>query len=299
MDHSLLGPTDTAISDKTSSNSVNLFVGGILPEITESQLYNYFRKFGDVTRVEISQTSKGKSKRFGYVLITPRIEISSLLKMEHKISEVTIRVETALEMDQVIQQQLSKCERKIFVTGPTLKNASSSAVQESLRKYAEVDKVKMIRTDKKKFACCFITLAKHADVKYLLEQKSLVLEDFGTLVFHRFLPRCIRGQGLPSEDSNFTHDLHESTSELVEGGTDANTSKIAFPTIAIRKGLNLPNFANINYQRPNSSLSSLPSGQRNICTPLPFVLSGVGRPFDPNIRLNLAKPFQSNQLLRP
>lgn len=43
-----------------------MFVGGLDPSVTETDLFNYFKKFGTVTKVKIVQ-SHGKSRGFGFV----------------------------------------------------------------------------------------------------------------------------------------------------------------------------------------------------------------------------------------
>jgi RNA recognition motif. (a.k.a. RRM, RBD, or RNP domain) len=272
---------------ESHTETTRLYVGGILPEITESQLYNYFRKFGDVTRVEISQTSKGKSKRFGYVTLQSRIMVESLLKIKHKLSGIELRVEIAMGADQVAHKQLSKNELKLFVTGLVLKHASPFSVLQAFSKCADVTKVKLMRTDKKKLACCFITLANHADVKYLLEQKSLVLENFGTLVFHRFLPRSIREEVLSRTNPEIAFDLHQSASKPIKVGSGPYDSQENYPTVIYRKDGHLPIAASNHSQTDTYSNSALTLKDNKLPAPLLIVDSGIRQPSDPNLRFNI------------
>ena len=53
--------------ERTNVGSSRLFVGDLLAGTTESQLYNYFRKFGALQQVFIPHSVRGKSKMFAFV----------------------------------------------------------------------------------------------------------------------------------------------------------------------------------------------------------------------------------------
>jgi RNA recognition motif. (a.k.a. RRM, RBD, or RNP domain) len=174
----------------TSSEPTRLFVGGLVPEVTESQLYNYFRKFGVLTECEIPKTIRGKKKRFGYISFARDRDARAVLQLEHHlVLGSPVQVELALSTLEIFHEQLRKSKCKLFVSGDLIALADPNNIFEELSNYGEVEKVKKLRTDKKSFNSCFVTMKSIADAEYLLEQKSLVLPTLQKVTFKRFVPR--------------------------------------------------------------------------------------------------------------
>ena len=167
-----------------------LFVGGLAPEVTESQLYNYFRKFGVLTECEIPKTIRSKKKKFGYVSFMHETTAQNVLKVSnHEILGSLIEVEPALSTVEIFHEQLRKSNCKLFVSGDLIAIADPSTIFNEISPFGEVDKVKKLRTDKRSFNSCFVTMKTIADAEYLLEQKSLVLPSLQKVTFKRFVPR--------------------------------------------------------------------------------------------------------------
>jgi len=167
-----------------------LFIGGLVPEVTESQLYNYFRKFGVLTECEIPKTIRGKKKRFGYISFARDRDAKAVLHLDHHlVLGSPVQVELALSTLAIFHEQLRKSKCKLFVSGDLISLADPNIIMEELSVYGQVEKVKKLRTDKKSFNSCFVTMKSIADAEYLLEQKSLVLPTLQKVTFKRFVPR--------------------------------------------------------------------------------------------------------------
>ncbi len=167
-----------------------LFVGGLAPEVTESQLYNYFRKFGVLTECEIPKATRGKKNKFGYIAFQNNHYTAAALNYpRHILQGSAIQVEPALSTLEIFHEQLRKSKSKLFVSGDSIAAAELSVIFHEISAYGRVEKVKKLRTDKKSFNSCFVTMKTIADAEYLLEQKSLVLPSLQKVTFKRFVPR--------------------------------------------------------------------------------------------------------------
>ena len=175
---------------QTSPNPNRVFVGGLPTEMTESQLYNYFRKFGVLTECEIPKTIRGKKKKFGYVAFQTEHQAQAvLLEPQHFILSSPIQVEPALSTVEIFHEQLRKSKCKLFVSGDLIAMSELSLIFNEISAFGKVEKVKKLRTDKRSFNSCFVTMKTIADAEYLLEQKSLVLPNLHKVTFKRFVPR--------------------------------------------------------------------------------------------------------------
>jgi RNA recognition motif-containing protein len=189
-----------ASTTPTSSSPMRLFVGGLVPEVTESQLYNYFRKFGVLTECDIPKTIRGKKKKFGYISFSQEIDAQTVLQSEnHYILGSPIQVELALSTLDIFHEQLRKSKCKLFVSGDLIAGSDAAIIYKEISTFGVVEKVKKLRTDKKSFNSCFVTMKSIADAEYLLEQKSLVLPTLMKVTFKRFVPRG-RGEDQDLED---------------------------------------------------------------------------------------------------
>ena|SRR3990167_2865820 len=183
---------DTAYSSFNANEPTKtrrLFVGGLMPDVTESHLYDYFRKFGVLTECEIPHTIRGKKKKFGYVSFLKKYDAESILQMPHEILGSKVQLEFALSTVEIFHEQLRKSKCKLFVSGDLIASTDPTTIFGEIATYGQVEKVKKLRTDKKCFNSCFVTMKTVADAEFLLQQKSLVLPILQKVTFKRFVPR--------------------------------------------------------------------------------------------------------------
>src|SRR3990167_2139367 len=167
-----------------------LFVGGLVPEVTESHLYDYFRKFGVLTECEIPKTIRGKKKKFGYVSFMRDCDAETTLRISnHEILGSHIQLEFALSTVEIFHEQLRKSKCKLFVSGDLIASLDPAVIYREISAFGHVEKVKKLRTDKKSFNSCFVTMKTVSDAEFLLQQKSLVLPILQKVTFKRFVPR--------------------------------------------------------------------------------------------------------------
>lgn len=84
--------------DKTPGK---IFVGGIPPSVTQSDLQKHFNKFGDVSDCVIMQDKvTGKSRGFGFVTFKDSQVISKVLKEVHKLDGKEVDCKNAVPRDQ-------------------------------------------------------------------------------------------------------------------------------------------------------------------------------------------------------
>src|SRR3990167_3650354 len=183
---------DTAYSSFNANEPTKtrrLFVGGLMPDVTESHLYDYFRKFGVLTECEIPHTIRGKKKKFGYVSFLKKYDAESILQMPHEILGSKVQLEFALSTVEIFHEQLRKSKCKLFVSGDLIASLDPAVIYREISAFGHVEKVKKLRTDKKSFNSCFVTMKTVSDAEFLLQQKSLVLPILQKVTFKRFVPR--------------------------------------------------------------------------------------------------------------
>jgi RNA recognition motif-containing protein len=223
--------------------SIKLFVGGIDPTLTESQLYNYFRKFGVLTEFVPPKSTKRRKMKFNYVTYLRHEDTQSVLNQaNHNINGFSIQVEPALSTTEIFNEQLRKLNSKLFVSGNLIGTADPQTISQELSIFANVRKVKKIRTDIKSFNSCFVTMQSIADAEYLLEQKSLVLPTLQRVTFRRYVPRGGVSAEVTAENKRLAKARQKSPYRLVceslkEFHQDTPCASQVDTTITIRAGL--------------------------------------------------------------
>jgi RNA recognition motif-containing protein len=182
-----------------------LFVGGLPLQVTESQLYNYFRKFGKLSKCEIPIATQAKKKKFAFVEIVNLDYALTILEVQqHVILGTTVKVERALSTLEIFHKQLEASKCKLFVSGDMIARTNSLVISKELSDLGQVERVKKLKCASKTFNSCFVTMKSIADAEYLLEQKSLVLPTLKKVTFKRFVPRVRKNL-----DDSITEDMQK------------------------------------------------------------------------------------------
>jgi RNA recognition motif. (a.k.a. RRM, RBD, or RNP domain) len=204
-----------------------LFVGGLPLEVTESQLYNYFRKFGELSRCDIPSTTQTKKKKFAFVeFVSPNDALTVSEVPLHVIDGAEVKIERALSAAEIFEKQLQASKCKLFVSGDLIAKTNSLLISKEISALGQVERVKKLKCASKTFNSCFVTMKSIADAEYLLEQKSLVLPTLKKVTFKRFVPRRrdstdeLATEDLPITRLNFTssegnpHNLGEDSKQI-------------------------------------------------------------------------------------
>jgi RNA recognition motif-containing protein len=279
-----------------------LFVGGLPLQVTESQLYNYFRKFGDVSRCEIPSFNETKKKKFALVEFISPFDALAVLKVpQHTFIGTLVKIEKAMSASELFEKQLQASNCKLFVSGDLIARTNSLVIFQQISTLGQVERVKKVKCASKTFNSCFVTMKSIADAEYLLEQKSLVLPILKKVTFKRFVPRSRKGMdsSINKEpvQSGPCFDSKKSNPQLVGEGS-IQTQNISDQecfgirrTIVIRPGLcivsNIRHDKNEKHQanrlyllghnllQGDSSKQNKSIGIRNLDRNLRFNISGI------------------------
>jgi RNA recognition motif. (a.k.a. RRM, RBD, or RNP domain) len=202
--------------------TTRLFVGGLPLEVTESQLYNYFRKFGVLSKCEIPITARTKKKKFAYVeFLSMRDALAVLELPNHDILGASLKLEKAMSTMEIFQEQLQKSNCKLFMSGDLIASIDPIVISEQISVFGQVERVKKLRSATKTFNSCFVTMKSIADAEYLLEQKSLVLPILQKVTFKSFVPRVRSNEDVP-----LVEDLEWSRADVTSSSTNRPSTRI-------------------------------------------------------------------------
>ena len=197
MDHELskaasAQPPYIPSKSKTGCRS-KLFVGGLLPETTESQLYNYFRKFGPILEVSICRNKRNHSKRFGYVTFACHSSARQVCRSQtHLIDHKILTVQLAFSHEELVDKHLRACGSKVYVFGSAVSNKPALHIYNLLSSLGPVKKVVKLKSKGQYLNSCFVTFGDENLARSLIQQKSLVLPNLQTILFKSFIPRLLR-----------------------------------------------------------------------------------------------------------
>lgn len=105
---------------------MRLFVGGIDPTVTETDLIDYFSRFGGIKEAEIKRNKKSKiSKGYAFIRCRDNVTEDLILSLPHQINGRNIDVNRAVEKSQTEVIKKSIYGRKLFIenVGTNLKDS--------------------------------------------------------------------------------------------------------------------------------------------------------------------------------
>ena len=106
------------------ANMYKLFIGGVSPDTTEDDLWQYFRSFGDLIDYRIVYDNRtGISKGYGFITCENRSMYEKILEnKKHFVCGRIVDINKALERDMEVPEEVkNKSLRKLFVGGLSLK----------------------------------------------------------------------------------------------------------------------------------------------------------------------------------
>jgi RNA recognition motif-containing protein len=132
-----------SLVSEQSIHSYQVFVGGILPSVSDESLHSHFeQQFGPVAAAKVLRFPDGRSRGFGFVKFVGEEHYNNALEKKKTIlegGEVECRPSVAREMAEGDGKQLLKS--KIILFGLD-KNISEVQIQEYFNMYGEIVRVK-------------------------------------------------------------------------------------------------------------------------------------------------------------
>lgn len=128
------------IPDATDNNTC-VFVGGLKATFTESLLYNFFGRFGDVLSVNLKRSKKMKSINRGFCIIKfkSRKVAERVIKVkDHFIKKRCVTCRPYLKGVQLKESKCNKNDRKIYISSLP-KNTSNEDIQELFARFGKVE----------------------------------------------------------------------------------------------------------------------------------------------------------------
>ena len=220
MDHELSKaasaqpPSDAGFS--SLEHKPRLFVGGLKPETTESQLYNYFRKFGPILEVSICRNKRNSSKKFGYITFVSHCSVEQVCQEPiHVVGHKQLTVQLAFSHKELVDKHLRACGSKLYVFGSAVSNRPAPEIYKLLSRLGSVKKVVKLKSRGQYLNSCFVTFENEDITRSLIQQKSLVLPNLQTFSFRRFIPRLLRAGDI-ALDSGSKEDSSPESCEYYE-----------------------------------------------------------------------------------
>ena len=125
--------------------SKTLFVGGLSYKTTERDLKEYFAKFGEVDKVEVTRNHSGTSKGYGFVFFTDPLGVDSVLKVStHKILSRRIDCQRAKAKAQKAEYYKMLRQCRIFVGGLSA-DITDQDLKEFCRGFGEIKSAYVIK----------------------------------------------------------------------------------------------------------------------------------------------------------
>lgn len=158
--------------------SKTLFVGGLAFTTTEKDLEKYFRKFGDIEKVNIVKDRKTKaSKGYGFVFFASQDPVDQITSQKHTIKGRLVDCQEAKKKDEKksYKEQLSKT--RIFVTclGESVNNAD---MRNYFSQFGPLKSAYVIRDPdtERSLGFGFVIFEKPGDARKIIRKEGLVLK---------------------------------------------------------------------------------------------------------------------------
>ena len=127
------------------TGSKQLFVGGLLPNVSEQELRDYFEEYGDLWECRLMTYKDGKSRGFGFVQFLNKNSMDFVLKQRRglKIRGKLMDCKIALTKDESNHKISEDLQKKLFVGNLTLETTESD-LEEVFIQFGDVVKTRII-----------------------------------------------------------------------------------------------------------------------------------------------------------
>lgn len=183
-------------SEKT--DVFKIFVGGIPKEATQNDIYNYFKIFGEILRIDLkSDHIINQNRGFGFLLFKEKKVIDLVLeKKPHFIFNKQIEVELAIPKKEITKSEIIKekkeiidfSDRKLYVKG--LKNyITEKDLVNCFSKFGKIDECFIKRNKNISRGFGFIIFKNKQSVEHLSNSK-VEIKIKGTIIkYEKAIPK--------------------------------------------------------------------------------------------------------------
>lgn len=148
-----------------------MFIGGLSSQTTEEQVKSYFSRFAVIEKCSIILDKQtGRSRCFGFILVSKKTSIASILSVKHLIDNKKIDCKPAFPKE---KSKKSSGSRKVFVGG-LMPEITTSEFTKYFERYGEIED-SIVMKDKssgKARGFGFVTFSKENSVDEVIKNYS-------------------------------------------------------------------------------------------------------------------------------
>lgn len=182
------------------NDSYKMFIGGIPKDANYCDIYNYFKLFGEITKIDLkSDLLINKNRGFGFVFFKEKTVVNSILeKKPHFILNKQIEVELAIPKKSILvgksesSKEKKECsdisDRKLYVKG--LKSyMNEKDLVNSFSKFGTIDEcfIKRFKNVSRGFG--FVIFKEKESMENLLRSNSIIKIKGNLITYERAIPK--------------------------------------------------------------------------------------------------------------
>lgn len=232
-----------------------IFIGGIPKDANYCDIYNYFKSFGEIVKIDLkSDFLINKNRGFGFVFFKEKAVVNLILeKKPHFILNKQIEVELAIPKKSILvgksesSKEKKECsdisDRKIYVKG--LKSyMNEKDLVNSFSKFGTIDEcfIKRLKNVSRGFG--FVIFKEKESMENLLGSNSVIKIKGNLITYERAIPKTM----------NFNE--KKSNSSLISSEKDANENVNKSQNLSITEHTCSTNSSVISNKNLNNTLKN-------------------------------------------
>lgn len=213
---------DSFESDHNQTQSQMIFVGGLPLDMDEDALRMYFSHYGEISRIEVKRSAKGKSKGFCFITFMSNAVVDEILAdAPHEVGDAQVNVQKAEDPKTKKAQQDDRRNRKLLV-GDIRKGFGHEEIRALLETIGPVEKITQLRSRNDDTCYCHAVMVNLADTQKLLEMRKIRAENGLKMKFRPYLKEtAVEGQQVEPSDALLSSEkLENSNLQPPETGTE-------------------------------------------------------------------------------
>ena len=211
-----------------NEQKLRLFVGGLPSEATEKDLFDHFKRFGELLDVHISRTPEGRSKLFGYVQFAAFGQAAQALNdsKPHFIKNKLVNVNIAIPREEVQVEQTLRAKRSLILKNIPL-GITKQQVRSLVARCGPIDQLSKLRRSNPQSLFCYVTMQTVDSAHALLKREYLPFEFNRRIYIEKFIPKSLRSQVIKrSGETRWSVDRRtEGTEPNAQIGSDSNSDQ--------------------------------------------------------------------------
>ena len=211
-----------------SEQQLRLFVGGLPSEATEKDLFDHFKRFGELLDVHISRTPEGRSKLFGYVQFAAFSQAAHALNESkpHFIKNKLVNVNIAIPREEVQVEQTLRARRSLILKNIPL-GITKQQIRSLVARYGPIDQLSKLRRSNPQSLFCYVTMQTVDSDQGLYKREYLPFEFNRRIFIEKFIPKSLRSQIIKrSGETRWSIDRRtEDSDPNLRHGSDSNSDQ--------------------------------------------------------------------------